>query len=76
MVLMKDIDAHSARERAAEIVDKVARSLSNYPESCTTCSAGLAIALEDNRDFDTVFARADQALYQAKRQGKNQLSTL
>lgn len=76
LVLMKDIDAYSARERAVEIVDKLARSLSSHPELRATCSAGLAIAPEDSKDFDAVFARADQALYQAKQQGKNRLGIL
>ena len=76
LVLMKDIDAYSARERAVEIVDKIARSLSNHPELRTTCSAGLAIAPENSKNFDAVFVRADQALYQAKQQGKNRLGIL
>ena len=42
----------------------------------STCSAGLAIAPENSKDFDAVFVRADQALYQAKQQGKNRLGVL
>ncbi|MBC8528422.1 diguanylate cyclase [Christensenellaceae bacterium NSJ-44] len=76
LVLMKDIDERTAGERALEMVGRIAWSLSNHPELRATCSAGLAIAPEDSKDFDAVFARADQALYQAKQQGKNRLSVL
>ena len=37
-----------------------------------TCSAGLT-AFADNERSDQVFERADQALYQAKREGRDRL---
>lgn len=37
-----------------------------------TCSAGIAMYPEDGTDFESLYRCADQALYQAKSQGKNQ----
>ena len=36
-----------------------------------TCSIGIAMYLPDKEDVDTLLLRADQALYQAKHQGRN-----
>ncbi|MNT40565.1 response regulator PleD [compost metagenome] len=38
-----------------------------------TVSQGLTGITEDDESLDSLFARADAAMYQAKRQGKNQI---
>jgi PleD family two-component response regulator len=38
-----------------------------------TVSQGLTSLRGDDASLDTLFARADAAMYQAKRQGKNQI---
>ena len=39
----------------------------------TTTSAGIAFCMPGNEDFQTVFRRADTALYRAKQQGRNKV---
>ena len=36
-----------------------------------TLSAGIALSIDNNLDFDTLFKNADKALYEAKTRGKN-----
>ncbi|MGE4549059.1 MAG: diguanylate cyclase [Intestinibacillus sp.] len=48
-------------------------ALLDLPVSChVTCSVGVARAPQDGIDFQTLFQRADTALYVAKAHGKNQ----
>lgn len=39
-----------------------------------SCSVGISIAPKDGRDYDTLFQKADQALYLSKGKGKNCIS--
>ncbi len=39
-----------------------------------TASIGAAVFPADGADFDTLYKAADQALYKAKKRGKNQLA--
>lgn len=58
----------------AEKCAAVCRMLSEDPESAPvpfTISVGAAITSSDAADFTTLYQNADQALYDAKRQGKN-----
>ena len=45
--------------------------LRNGEQLNITCSIGLAMYLPDQDDLDKLLLRADQALYQAKHQGRN-----
>ncbi len=38
-----------------------------------TISQGLAVLKEDDKELDALYARADEAMYKAKRQGKDQI---
>lgn len=53
----------------------IEEQLSHVPAGTTavkvTCSIGIATAVGEGIDFDTVFRAADDALYQAKSKGKN-----
>ena len=44
-----------------------------YVKYSATASIGAAIFPEHGKDFETLYKSADQALYRAKKQGKNQL---
>lgn len=73
-ILLKNI---SSREKASQ---KAAQLLELFQETFkhgrhpidVTCSAGIALFPEDGDDFQSLYRCADQALYQAKNQGKNQ----
>jgi diguanylate cyclase len=41
-----------------------------------TISAGVSQAKPEDQDYETLFGRTDQALYQAKNSGRNQVSLL
>lgn len=53
------------REKMEELLDRDGYMLS--------CSAGIAFAPMDGEDYQTLYRKADSALYQAKQLGKNQL---
>ena len=45
-----------------------------YVKYSATASIGAAVFPADGADFDTLYMAADQALYKAKKRGKNQLA--
>lgn len=45
-----------------------------YVKYAATASIGAAVFPRDGRDFETLYKAADQALYKAKKRGKNQLA--
>ncbi len=45
-----------------------------YVKYSATASIGAAVFPADGADFDTLYKAADQALYKAKKRGKNQLA--
>ena len=45
-----------------------------YTKYSATASIGVAIFPEEGADFDSLYKAADQALYKAKKRGKNQLA--
>jgi diguanylate cyclase (GGDEF)-like protein len=59
-------------EGAAAVAERIRKSIETYPfpHRRVTVSLGVASA-KRNDSVDSLFARADQACYQAKRQGKN-----
>ena len=69
------IDIHSkeaARKKAEQLTDAFRHLFDNEKFSIqVTCSIGVAVSPEDGTDFRTLYRHADQALYQAKKQGKN-----
>ena len=57
-------------DRILECFDRV---LEELPKDCSiTCSTGIAVCPEDGEDFQTLFPKADVALYHAKACGKKQ----
>ena len=61
------------RYRATQICEKIS-GLSIDNEKNISCSIGVAVSPEKGTDFKTLFARADKAMYDAKRKGKNTFS--
>jgi PleD family two-component response regulator len=70
-VLLVRGDERSATTAAARVVAEL-RELRFAGGLRVTCSAGVA-ALGDGGDSAALFAAADEALYEAKRRGKNRV---
>jgi len=76
IILLKNIYQDENLLREAE---KVARffhefKAGEYVKYSATASIGCAIFPRDGKDFETMYKAADQALYTAKKRGKNQLA--
>ena len=71
LVLLVRGDERSATAAAARVVEGL-RDLRFAGGLRVTCSAGVA-ALADGGDSASLFASADEALYEAKRRGKNRV---
>ncbi|AIR88685.1 GGDEF domain-containing protein [Pseudomonas cremoricolorata] len=67
------------REVAEQIAERLQREIQRLSFShgqkpyCVTVSQGLTSLDEGDEGLESLFARADEAMYQAKRQGKNQI---
>ncbi len=64
------------REQLAEKLESVLQEISSQKiieqnDLKVTCTIGAAFATEETGSFETLFMRADKALYQAKQNGKN-----
>ena len=64
------------REQLAEKLQSVLQEISSQKiieqnDLKVTCTIGAAFATEETKRFETLFMRADKALYQAKQKGKN-----
>ncbi len=72
-VFLKDIpSAQMAEEKAQQLLDLFEHLFQGEKQPVeVTCSIGLALYPWDGRDFQTLYHRADLALYQAKSLGKN-----
>lgn len=73
---------HTNREGAAAIAGRIVRAVAAEPiaidrdeKAELTISAGIATYPEDGEDGDTLLKVADEALYAAKRAGRNQVGT-
>jgi len=63
-----DLCALAERVRSAVGKERIETSLGSI---AMTCSLGVALTDDGDDDFRTVYARADAALYEVKRRGKN-----
>lgn len=77
MVFLYDVkDARQMGEHLSAVIAQYNRL--PPPEGCSMqprCSAGIAFYPQDGRDFDTLYKKADAALYRAKGSGKCQTAT-
>src|SRR5699024_4561651 len=73
VVVIKNVNALTAqlliRRYRQNLADKLWAYKKRYP---VTSSIGISLFPQHGKTFDELFQRADSALYQVKRQGKNQ----
>lgn len=65
VIFMKDASEYKIRERAAQICEF------NYQDVHMSVSIGVAYAFKDGDNFETLYVKADKAMYHVKRTGKN-----
>jgi len=73
VILLPDTDAEGGRLTAERIRSAIAAEAASSLPCAVTGSIGLASADRNQRHSDTLLARADRALYQAKTQGRNRV---
>lgn len=73
MVLMKNItNQELIKERCTQILSAFHSLLSDEQTECDiSCSIGVALSPDHATSYDQLFEFADEAMYQAKKQGKN-----
>ncbi|MEY2884745.1 MAG: hypothetical protein RL490_2469, partial [Pseudomonadota bacterium] len=77
VIVMPDCDPETAHSLSARLVDVVAEMQVSRPDGSragVTVSVGLAMLLPDDYDAEALLERADMALYEAKRSGRNQVA--
>ena len=74
IAFIRDIpDLRVATEKAQQVIENFhTLDMFNEDNTQTSCSIGIACCPDHARDFHKLYKCADYALYQAKRQGKNQ----
>ncbi|MHB8128509.1 MAG: bifunctional diguanylate cyclase/phosphodiesterase [Mobilitalea sp.] len=74
VVLQKGIKDVKQIEQSAAAICEIARKHMNSlsPDNTITVSVGIATYPKDGRNYDTLYRKADMALYIAKSKGKNQ----
>ena len=73
-VLMKDVSSRSATEERANHLLKSIREVNDFEKDVgVSGSIGVCFYRGNNRTLDQLYEDADQALYEAKRQGKNRV---
>lgn len=75
-IFLKDLKDDATMIREAERVAKFFKNfkVGEYTKYFATASIGAAIYPQDACDFESLYKAADQALYKAKKRGKNQLA--
>ncbi len=72
MVFMKNTTKEATALRAGQLNDAIRKPyIKDGKEIKISCSIGISYFPKDGKDFDTVFASADDALYKAKSLGKD-----
>ena len=75
MVFMKNTTKEATALRAGQLNEAIRKPyLKDGKEIKISCSIGISYFPKDGKDFDTVFASADDALYKAKSLGKDRFS--
>lgn len=69
-IILPDATITEARTAASRIQEDLAENVSREPISATA-SFGVASAGPDERELDRLYKRADRAMYEAKRAGRN-----
>ncbi|MGI6752300.1 MAG: sensor domain-containing diguanylate cyclase [Anaerovoracaceae bacterium] len=73
IVLLRDVNDLSAVSQKSKTILKVFSSYENRKLKgfCLSCSIGISMAPSDGTTFAQLYTKADIALYQAKKKGKN-----
>ena len=76
VVFLKDIKTDEIRDREASRVAEFFKNFKagEYVKYSATASIGAAMYPKDGTSFESLYKAADQAVYQAKKHGKNQLA--
>ena len=75
LALMRDATPEEAKARAAALGREARKKLIGDDAIVeVTLSIGMAVYGEDGRDYETLFAMADRAMYATKREGKDHYS--
>lgn len=76
IVFLKDISDVEAVKKEAKKVENFFKDFKagEYTKYSATASIGVAIFPKEGANFDSIYKAADQALYKAKKRGKNQLA--
>lgn len=73
VVVKKDCDIDTANKISNDIINIIREPrVINGHEFVVSCSMGIAIFPEDGTEIGTLLMKADSAMYQAKKQGKDQ----
>lgn len=75
-ILLKDLNDDATMKREAKRVAQFFKNfkVGEYTKYFATASIGAAIYPKDASDFESLYKASDQALYKAKKRGKNQLA--
>ncbi len=73
VLLLSDTDHEEAVEVAERIRQDIAARVSRPDGTALTVSVGVATAPEDGRTLDLILSRADERLYQAKKDGRDRV---
>ncbi len=73
MILMKYTDLYQAKAKAQRICDAVRQTYhgKDGEEIVTSCSVGIAMCGLEKESYASLFAKADQAMFEAKKAGKD-----
>ena len=72
IIFMKDAEAEAARRKAADLNEMFQRMFAEEKNTITvSCSIGISLYPDNGRDFKELYTASDTALYQVKKQGKN-----
>lgn len=73
LILLKNVNSQADASKRASMIFRTVPlyQVKNNREIFVTCSVGGAMYQGDGKSFDTLYREADQALYQAKKKGRN-----
>lgn len=76
IIFLKNVENAAAVRKEAKKVEDFFKDFKagEYVKYSATASIGVAIYPQEGADWDSIYKAADQALYKAKKRGKNQLA--
>jgi diguanylate cyclase len=76
LIVLVDLENYDVATKLADkVLNIVKKTITiNGSDISGTCSIGLSIAPNDGTDFDELCQKADMAMYQSKRKGKNEFA--